>query len=73
VAAHFYSRVAMKLSASEDNVKTAQALLKKYKLDALNRDAMADPPKFPPPGSWTMARLRTGGRGDRGNITGDLY
>lgn len=71
VAAHFASQLALQLS--EDKLKTATAIREKRKREALNRDAMSDPTKFPPTGSWNRARQRNFGRGDRGTRTGDLY
>jgi len=41
--------------------------------NAKNKDAMNEGTKFPPPGSWTMARggrLGRGDRGSRGSLTG---
>lgn len=35
--------------------------------DARSKDAMQEPPRFPPLGSWSRARLGGGGRRDRGS------
>lgn len=75
VCAHFASRVALKLTGSEDKWKFALGLRERAKKTALNKDAMADPSKILPPGTWSRARTRgtTHGRGDRGTTSGDLY
>ena len=73
VSAYFASRIIWKLAASEDKLKTIQKEVERAKKLALNKDAMSDPTKFPPPGTWSRARHGSRSRGDRGNISGDLY
>lgn len=72
VNAYFASRVVLKLTNDADKLKTLLALFEKLKRDAKNRAAMADPTKFPAPGAWVGARMRsrTGDRGNRGSLTG---
>jgi hypothetical protein len=72
VAAHFASRITLKLSGDESRWKAAIAFREQVKKTAKNKAAMAEPSLFPAQGSWTRARLR-GKRGDRGNTSGDLY
>jgi len=71
VAAHFASRIVLKLSSDpkklEMLLKVYEDLMKKAKSAA----AMAQPTKLLPPGSWSKARLRRGM--ERGNRSGDLY
>ena len=73
VSAHFASRVTWKLTGSKEKLATVNDNRKELKKIALNKDAMAEPTRFPPPGSWVKSRLRTGGARDLGNIAGDLY
>ena len=73
VSAYFASKIIWKLAASEDKLKTIQKEVERTKKIALNKDAMGDPAKFFPPGTWTQSRHRNRGRGDRGNRSGDLY
>ena len=73
VAAHFASKIALKLGGGDDKFKVVMGMREKLKKIALNKDAMADPMKFPAPGAWTRSRLGSRGRSDRGNISGDLY
>lgn len=73
VAAFFALRIAQKLTGSTDGVKRLQDLHDSLKKIALNKDAMADPSKRLPPGTWSRARLRNTGRDDLGYRTGDLY
>ena len=63
------SRVAFRITQSEQLKAAVDALRDRARRNALGQDAMNEnQPKFPPPGSWTMSRGgRTGGRRDRGN------
>ena len=40
---------------------------KRLLVDARSKDAMQEPPRFPPMGSWARSRLGGGGRRDRGS------
>lgn len=67
VEAHLASEVAMALTQNQTKFEAMLALRdKKYLPDALSKDAMQDPTKFPPLGSWTRARMSSG----RWNKTG---
>lgn len=67
VAAHFASKIILKLSNDKDRQKTVFALLRKKQSEAKNHDAMSDPVMFPPTGSWNRARSGRSSRRDRGN------
>lgn len=72
VASYFAYWAAFDLSSSEERRKKAEEAMEKFKKEALNKDAMANPTKFPAPGNWV--RSRTGSRShERGNQTGNLY
>lgn len=66
VSAHFASKIILKLTSDEDKRNGVFGHRKRTLLEAKNVDAMADPVKFLPSGSWTSAR---GGRSnsDRGS------
>lgn len=68
VEVHFASRIAKKLTTSDDK---EAALLKKRALflnEARSKSAMASPTRFMAPGSWSGSRYGRGtGRRDRGN------
>lgn len=66
VAAHFASRIIMKLTSDENKRAQVIALEEKFRKEAKSRDAMADPTRFPAQGSWNASR-RGGTRRDRGN------
>lgn len=76
VAAHFASKIILKLTSEESKrdaiVHPRTGLRARYLLEAKSVDAMADPTKFPPPGTWTSARLGQGRKdqGNRGNLIG---
>ena len=62
VKSYFAYRVIRKLSGGdEDRIKEVKARLDLDRRVARNRDAMADPTKFPPPGSWNQSRSNRGG------------
>lgn len=77
VAAYFASRIILKLTSDQNKhnmfMHPSQGLVAKYLMEAKNIDAMAEPTKFLPQGSWNDAR---GGRRDRegrwsnSNLTG---
>lgn len=67
VAAHFAAKVARKITGSEETMLKMIKLRDQILLEAKGRDAMADPPKFRPPGSWTRARQRGAADNDGGN------
>jgi|WetSurMetagenome_2_1015567.scaffolds.fasta_scaffold304387_2 hypothetical protein len=65
VKAYFASRICGKIAASRelsDSIKKRGGVLEMAHLSALSRDAMAEPTKLLPPGSWVKAR--TGNSGD---------
>lgn len=57
-----------------DMVNEITGLLKQRRLEALNRDAMGSPTKFPPAGSWLRSRMNGSpsgqDRGSRGRLIG---
>lgn len=71
-SAHFAHRISLKLSGS--NNKREEMLKERKRLlgVALNLNAMGQPTRFPPRGTWTRAR-RGNSYSDRGNRSGDLY
>lgn len=72
VAAHFASRIVLKLTNGESKFKTILALREKLKKEAKARAAMAEPTSFAAQGSWSRARLRGRVRGNNGNNGGSL-
>ena len=64
VKAYFASKIAGKIAANEKIVAALigrGGILENSHLTAKNRDAMAEPTKFPPRGSWVQARTGNGG------------
>lgn len=79
VKSYFASRIVLKVTADEKRRNTILApkegLLSRNLVLAKSRDAMTDPPKFPPTGSWVSARRGAGGGrygdgGSSGNLIG---
>lgn len=63
VEANLAYEVAMPLTQNQTKMEQMLALRdKQYLRDALSKDAMQDPTKFPPRGSWVRARLDGSGR-----------
>jgi hypothetical protein len=73
VAAHFASKVILKLSSDAAKLKEVMDIRSNYLMIAKSRSAMAEPTKFPPPGSWSSARRRGSNRLDGGYVSGNLY
>lgn len=74
VVAFLAKKVVQKLTGGNaDRIKLAMTEEARTKKQALNKDAMADPPKMQGSGSWNRARRRGSTRRDGGNLTGDLY
>jgi hypothetical protein len=67
VAAHFASKIALKLSGGQTSLDKAMNIRKAALKTAKSNSAMADSTKFAPPGSWSQARMRGGRRRDGGN------
>lgn len=68
VQSYLATKIVEKLTQDDGKHKKVFQLHKTYKLDAASSDAMEGPTVFPPPGTWTSARLgRAPGRRDRGN------
>lgn len=65
-AAHLASKIIFQLTGDEKKEEKVFKLLKHYKGEAKNADAMGDPTKFAAPGSWVSSRAR-GRSDDRGN------
>lgn len=74
VATYFASQVVTKISGDKERWDDVRRELVRKKRDALNKDAMNDPTKFPAPGSWVRSRFGGGGgrrdRGNRGSLIG---
>jgi hypothetical protein len=71
-AAHFASKIIFKLTSDKDKRNDVLAWMNKKLSEAKNLDAMSDPTRFPPPGSWASARRGWGrrDRGSRGSLIG---
>ena len=68
VAAYFAESIVRKLTSDDERVLEVRDRLKQAKLEAKNHDAMGDPTRFPPTGSWVRSRYgRRGTRNDRGS------
>lgn len=67
VAAHFASRIALKINGSEEKADKIAKLSEKLLKKAKSKSAMAAPTKFAAQGNWSKARTYGGGRGDGGN------
>lgn len=67
VAAHFASKIILKTTSDEKKQKTIYAIRENELKGAKNKNAMASPTKFSPPGKWQMSRNGTRRRRDRGN------
>lgn len=72
-AANFASKIVLDLTSDKERVELVYALAKRERKNALNKDAMNQPPAQPAPTSWV--RSRSGGqsrrdRGSRGNLIG---
>ena len=66
VAAHFASKIILKLTSDEEKRDSVLSYRKRALLEAKNIDAMGDPTRFPPSGSWVNSR-RGGSRRDKGS------
>lgn len=66
VSAHFAYKISLKLTADKEKREQIAKYRNKALLEAKNHDAMSDPTKFPPSGSWVSAR-RGGSTRNRGN------
>jgi hypothetical protein len=72
VEVHFASKIVLKLSNSEEELRRVMAVRKALLLTAKSKAAMADPTSFPAQGAWTRARNRFPNRRDGGGTTGNL-
>ena len=72
VEAHFASKIILKLSNSEDELKRVEALRTKFLKTAKGKAAMAEPTSFPARGNWSKSRNRFPNRRDGGNSSGSL-
>ena len=73
VAAHFASKVMLKLSNDANKTNEVIKLRAQYLSKAKTASAMAEATKFPPPGSWILGRIRGVNRRDGGGQSGPLY
>ena len=65
-ASHFASKIILKITSDEEKRESVMKYRKRMLMEAKNVDAMAEPTRFPPSGSWSNAR-RGGSFRDRGN------
>jgi len=72
VAAHLAFKIANKFTADEEKRKDIKADRKHFLMMAKNKNAEADPTQFPPPGTWSSARIGRSrkDRGNRGQLIG---
>lgn len=70
VAAHFASKLIIKISNDVDRLNKVLAIRQKTLDQAKNKSAMAQPTAFPAQGSWSKSRTRWMGRNDGGNNSG---
>lgn len=66
IQAYLASKIVETLTQDENKWAKVYKLAKKYRTEAASSDAMEAPTKFPPEGSWVLARRGRGLR-DRGN------
>jgi hypothetical protein len=55
-ATHLARKTCKRITGSSDGVKDLFALERLARIDARAKDAMNEPPKFPPRGTWTTSR-----------------
>ena len=72
VEAHFASKIILKLSNSQDELKRVMGMRKALLKTAKSKAAMADATSFPAQGNWSRSRNRFPSRRDGGNISGNL-
>lgn len=72
VGAYFALEIVLKLSGDEKKWKVVNALYTERMKQAMSKDAMQDPTKFPPVGSWVRARSGGGGGRQDGGSRTDL-
>jgi hypothetical protein len=72
VEAHFASKIILKLSNSDEELKRIEDKTKELRLKAKSNSAMADPTSFPARGNWSNSRTRFPNRRDGGNRNGNL-
>lgn len=66
VAAHFASKIILRLTSDENKQNRVIALESRQLLRAKSKNAMTGPARFPPEGSWNRSRRGKSSR-DRGN------
>lgn len=72
VACYLAVQASNRLQQSASSKDTLLRTLKQLKADALAKDAIQGPTKFPPPSSWVSARTGRG-NGERGRNKSSLY
>lgn len=74
VASHFALEVASKVTTDKEKLAQAEGIWKRRKADALNKDAMNQPPAQPASTSWVRNRAGSGSTrrdgGSRGSLIG---
>lgn len=71
VKAYLASEIIIGLTNDEKKRDSTIKWMERKLIDAMNKDAMSDPTKFPAPGFWSSSRYRGSNR-DRGNRSGNL-
>jgi hypothetical protein len=72
VAAHFATRLMLKMTNDEDRLAKVEKLREKFLTAAKNKNAMGGPTLFSAQGTWSKARQRFVGRRDGGTTGGNL-
>jgi hypothetical protein len=68
VQTYLAHRIVWRLTQNQDKTDKLEKAFRKLEKEAKSSDAMEDPTKFPPQGSWVSSRTGTrAGRRDRGN------
>jgi hypothetical protein len=70
--AYLACKIVKSLTADKDTIDEVEKEEKERLEHAKSRAAMAAPTSFPARGAWSRSRSRST-RGDRGNLSGDLY
>ena len=72
VAAHFASKIIVKIQTSEEERANVLKIRKQLLREAKAASLMAGPTQFPAQGAWSRSRTRFPNRRDGGNTTGNL-
>lgn len=72
VAAHFATKIILKITNDETRLQKALAIREKFIKEAKSNCAMAQATQFEAQGSWSRSRQRWSNRRDGGNTSGSL-